>query len=316
MIGRLKDGITVEQAGADASRVYQSLTQEFPKDYSGSIGVVTRVRDRFLGPVRPLLLLLWSAVGVLLLIACANIANLLLIRASEREEEVAIRRALGVSPPRLLRQLLTESLVLALAGGAIGTMFAAWATRLLVANGPSDIPRLTEVSVSAPVLLYAIAASLATGFVFGMAPARMLFTRIGGSVLTHTRTTAAPGAWRHRAWLIGANVALSTVLLVSLGLLVRSFITLLRVDPGFNPEGVLAMEVQLSGAKYVDSFAYGTPGQRRDSAPPISAFFDQLAANLSGLPGVAAVGVTTSLPLTGYLDRWGDHGRWTAERAS
>ncbi len=153
MIGRLRDGVTIEQAQADATRVYQSLAQEFPTDYVSPAAVLTPIRDRFLGPARPVLMLLWAAVGLLLLMACANIANLLLIRASEREEEVAIRRALGVSPARLLRQFLTESMVLAVVGGAIGTLLAMWATRLLVANGPDEIPRLQEVAVSGRVLL-------------------------------------------------------------------------------------------------------------------------------------------------------------------
>lgn len=244
-----------------------------------------------------MLLLLWAAVGLLLLMACANIANLLLIRASEREEEVAIRRALGVSPSRLLRQFLTESLLLAALGGALGAVIAVWATQLLVANGPDEIPRLQEVAVSGRVLLYAIASSVMTGLIFGMAPARMLLSRSGGgqatTVLTHaTRTTAGPAAWRHRAALVGINVALSTVLLVASGLLVRSFITILKVDPGFDPAGVLTTEVELSGGAY-------------DDLPQIANFYNQLAARLSALPGVTAVGATTNAPLTGSIDQWG-----------
>ena len=297
MIGRLRDGVTKEQAAADATRVYQSLFQEFPRDYVSPTALLTPIRDRFLGPARPVLLLLWAAVGLLLLMACANIANLLLIRASEREEEVAIRRALGVSPSRLLRQFLTESMVLAIAGGAIGTLIAIWATRVLVANGPDEIPRLQEVAVSGRVLLYAIASSVITGLIFGIAPARMLISRAGGSqaaaVLTHaTRTTAGPAAWRQRAVLVGVNVVLSTVLLVASGLLIRSFVTLLKVDPGFDPRGVLTMEVELSGSQY-------------DDLPRVVGFYDRLAASLSSLPGVMAVGASTSLPLTGGIDRWG-----------
>jgi len=297
VIGRLRDGVTKDQAEADATRVYQSLAQEFPKDYVSPTARLTPIRDRFLGPARPVLMLLWAAVGLLLLMACANIANLLLIRASERDEEVAIRRALGVSPPRLLRQFLTESMVLAVTGGTIGTLVAIWATRILVANGPEDIPRLQEVTISGRVLLYAIASSVITGLIFGMAPARMLLSRAGGrgtaAVLTHaTRTTAGPAAWRHRAILVGVNVVLSTVLLVASGLLVRSFVTLLKVDPGFDPRGVLTMEVELSGSQYAD-------------IPKIASFYDRLATSLSSLPGVTAVGASTNLPLTGSIDQWG-----------
>jgi putative ABC transport system permease protein len=297
VIGRLRDGVTMEQAQADATRVYQSLAQQFPTDYASPAAVLTPIRDRFLGPARPVLMLLWAAVGLLLLMTCANIANLLLIRASEREEEVAIRRALGVSPSRLLRQLLTESMVLAVIGGTVGTVLAVWATRVLVANGPDEIPRLQEVSVSGRVLLYAIVSSVITGVIFGMAPARMLLSRAGGSeaaaVLTHaTRTTAGPAGWKHRAALVGINVALSTVLLIGSGLLIRSFVTLLKVDPGFDPHGVLTMEVELSGRQYAE-------------LPQIASFYDRLAASLASLPGVTAVGASTSLPLTGSIDQWG-----------
>jgi len=296
MVGRLRDGVTLSQAAADATRVYQSLSQDFPRDYATPSAVLTPIRDRFLGPARPVLLLLWAAVGLLLLMACANIANLLLIRASEREEEVAIRRALGVSPARLLRQFMTESLLLAVVGGAAGTVLAIWATRVLVTNGPDEIPRLQEVAVSGRVLLYAIASSVVTGLIFGMAPARMLLARIGGDgagVLTHgIRTTAGPAAWRHRAVLVGVNVALSTVLLVASGLLVRSFVTLLQVDPGFNPRGLLTMEVELSGPAY-------------DDTPKIARLYDELAARLAALPGVTAAGASTNLPLTNSIDQWG-----------
>jgi putative ABC transport system permease protein len=294
MVGRVKSGVTVAQAQADATRVYQSLAQEFPRDYAAPVAVLTPVRDRFLGPARPALMLLWGAVSLLLLMACANIANLLLIRASEREEEIAIRRALGVSPVRLMRQLMTESLILAAAGGAAGTLLAMWAMRVLVANGPDEIPRLDEVTVNGRVLLYAISSSLITGMIFGMAPARMLITRIGGAdLLAHvSRTTAGPAAWRHRAWLVGVNVALSTVLLVASGLLVRSFVTLLKVDPGFQPAGVLTMQVELSGNRY-------------DDLPKISSFYRDLMSRLRGLPGVVEVGASTQLPLTGSIDQWG-----------
>jgi putative ABC transport system permease protein len=296
VIGRLRGGVTIEQAQADATRVYQSLAQEFPTDYASPTAVLTPIRDRFLGPARPVLMLLWAAVGLLLLMACANIANLLLIRASEREEEVAIRRALGVSPSRLLRQFVTESLLLAAVGGAIGTVIAIWATQVLVANGPDEIPRLQEVTVSGRVLLYAIASSVVTGLIFGMAPARMLLSRVGGdqggAVLTHAaRTTAGPAAWKHRALLVGVNVALSTVLLVASGLLVRSFMTLLRVDPGFQPRGILTMETELSGSGYGET-------------PQIASFYNRLATRLAALPGVASVGVATNLPLTGSSDQW------------
>ena len=183
--------------------------------------------------------------ALLLLIACTNIANLLLIRASEREEEIAVRRALGVSPARMLRQLLTEAVVLAVIGGAAGTAVAFWVTGLLTTNGPAEIPRLSEVSPDARVLGYAIALSLATGVLFGLAPARMLVARPDVAGLGSRRTTSGPGAWRYRASLIAGNVALCVLLLVGSGLLVRSFGRLLAVDTGFTPEQLLTFQVSL-----------------------------------------------------------------------
>jgi putative ABC transport system permease protein len=149
------------------------------------------------------------------------------------------------------------------------------------------------VTISGQVLLYAVASSVITGLIFGMAPARMLLTRVGGgSVLTHaTRTTAGPAAWRHRAWLVGINVALSTVLLIASGLLVRSFVTLLRVDPGFHPRGLLTLEVNLGGPAYNDLAG-------------VSQFYRDLSARLGALPGVTSVGAATQLPLTGAVDQW------------
>ena len=288
VVGRLKDGMTTEQAEADLTRVYQSLATRFPTDYDRPTAVVTPVRDYFLGPARRPLFLLWGAVGLLTLIACANIANLLLIRASEREEEVAIRRALGVSPARMLRQLLTEAVVLATLGGAAGAMLAWWGTRVLVAHGPQQIPRLAEVAVNGRVLVYALTVSLVTGVVFGMAPARALIARNAGS-LGARRATSGPGVWRQRAALIAINVALSSLLLIGSGLLVRSFARLTTVDPGFAPAGLLTFQLALAGQTYSE-------------IPQINRFYDGLTARLQVLPDVQHVSVATQLPLTGSID--------------
>ena len=292
VVGRLKHGTSVEQAQADLSRIYQSLGNRFPADYNRPRAVVTAVRDYFLGPVKTPLYLLWGAVGLLLVMACANIANLLLIRASEREEEIAVRRALGVSPARLLRQLLTEAVVLASLGGAAGAVLAWWGTSLLVANGPDAIPRLNEVTVNARVLLYAIGVSVATGVLFGMAPARLLVLRRDVSGVAVRRTTAGPGAWRYRAALITVNVALSVLLLVGSGLLVRSFLNLMTVDAGFNPQSLLTFEVALTGEAYGDNAG-------------INQFYDQVSERLRARPGVVSVSASTQLPLTGSIDRSG-----------
>ena len=290
MVARLKDGVTPAEAEGDLTRILQSLAQRFPTFYDRPRPVVTPLRDAVLGPVKTPLYLLWGAVALLLLIACANVANLLLIRASERVEEIAVRRALGVSPGRMLRQLLTESAVLGMIGGAAGIAVAFWATALLTANGPAEIPRLDEVSLDAPVLGFAIALSLATAVLFGLAPARMLFGRPEVTGIVSKRTTAGPGAWRHRATLITANVALCALLLVGSGLLVRSFARLLAEEVGFTPPQLLTFQVSLIGERYQQNAS-------------VTQFFDELTARLRATPGVVSVSASSMLPLTNSVAR-------------
>ena len=286
--GRVKSGVTPAEAEADLTRIFQSLAARFPTDYDRPRPVVTPLRDSVLGPVKTPLYLLWGAVALLLLIACANIANLLLIRASEREAEIAVRRALGVSPARMLRQLVTEAVVLAAIGGAAGAAVAFWATAMLTTNGPAEIPRLSEVSVNARVLGYAIALSLATGVLFGLAPARMLVARPDVAAIGSRRTTSGPGAWRYRASLIAGNVALCVLLLLGSGLLVRSFTRLLAVDTGFTPQQLLTFHVNLIGDRY------------RQSAG-ITQFYDELTGRLVAMPGVTNVSGSSMLPLTASM---------------
>jgi putative ABC transport system permease protein len=285
MVARLKDGVAPRDAETDLTRIVQSLAMRFPTQYDRPRPAITPLRDYFLGPVKTPLYLLWGAVALLLLIACANIANLMLIRASEREEEIAVRRALGVSPARLLRQLLTEAVTLAMIGGAAGAAMAFWVTRLLTTNGPAEIPRLTEVSPDARVLGYAIVLSVATGVVFGLAPARLLVARPDVTGLGSRRATSGPGAWRYRASLIAGNVALCVLLLVGSGLLVRSFSQLLAVDAGVTPSQLLTFHVNLIGERYQQN-------------PSVIRFFDDLTARLRVTPGVVNVSSSSMLPLT------------------
>jgi putative ABC transport system permease protein len=292
VVGRLKRGVTVDQAAADLTRVYRSMAERFPTQYDRPSIVVTPVRDYFLGPVKRPLYLLWGAVGLLLLMTCANMANLLLIRAGEREEEIAIRRALGVTPARMLRQLLTEAVVLSTIGGILGALLAWWGTSVLAANGPDTIPRLEQVRVDVGVLLYALLISVATGVVFGMAPARMLLVRRDVQGVVGRRTTAGPGAWRYRAALITVNVAMSAVLLVGSGLLVRSFMQLVTVNAGFRPSSILTFEIPLTGERYSEH-------------PGITTFYDELSSRIAALPGVVGVSGSTQLPLSGTRDRSG-----------
>jgi putative ABC transport system permease protein len=292
VVGRMKRGVMPAAATADLTRVYRSLATRFPSDYDRPSAVVTTVREYFLGPAKRPLYLLWGAVGLLMLIACANIANLLLIRASEREDEIAIRRALGVSPARLVRQLITEAVVLASIGGVAGALVAWWGTRLLTAYGPREIPRLDEVSVNGRVLLYVLAVSVATGVIFGMAPARALVAARGTQGLSSRRATAGPRGWRQRAALVAVNVAVSALLLTGSGLLLRSFARLTGVDPGFTPAQLLTFQVNLAGQQF------GEPAR-------ITQFYDDVSARLEALPDVRGVSAATQLPLTGSLDRSG-----------
>ena len=292
VVGRMKPGISISQAEADVTRIYRSLATRFATDYSQPRGVVVSVRDQFLGPVRSTLYLLWGAVGLLLLMACANTANLLLIRASERGDEVAIRRALGVTPTRLLRQLLTEAVLLAIVGGAAGAALAWWGTALLATYGPASIPRLSDIRVDNRVLTYAMAISVATGILFGLAPARLLIARGSDVAAMSRRSTPGPVAWRYRASLITVNVALSAMLLVGSGLLIRSFLRLLAVEPGFDHTNTLTLQLVPIGKHY-------------QANTGITAFYDDLTARLEALPGVAHVSAATQLPLTGNIDRSG-----------
>ena len=298
VIGRVKQGVALQQAEADLTRIYQSLATDFPRDYSHPAAALTPIRNFFLGPIQRPLLLLWGAVGLLLLMACANIANLLLIRASERQEEIAIRRALGVTSTRLVRQLLTESIVLAILGGVAGALLASWATRIIAANGPEAIPRIHQIALDGTVLMYAMGITLVTGVVFGIAPARMVIQRSGRASRTEPsslhgiRTTTGPTAWRYRAALIAVNVALSALLLVGSGLLIRSFVHLLAVEPGFNAQGLLTFEVDLSGQRFAEQAA-------------ITQFYDELTTRLAALADVESAGASTQLPLSDSTDRWG-----------
>ena len=285
MVARLKGDATQSQVETDLTRIFQSLAMRFPTQYNRPRPAVTPLRDYFLGPVKTPLYLLWGAVALLLLIACTNIANLLLIRASEREEEIAVRRALGVSPARLLRQLLTEAVTLAALGGAAGAAVAVWVTRLLATNGPAAIPRLSEVSPDVRVLGYAIALSVATGVLFGLAPARLLVTRSDVTGIGSRRTTSGPRAWRYRASLIAGNVALCVLLLIGSGLLVRSFVRLLAVDVGVTPEQLLTFQINLIGDRY-------------QQQPSVTQFFDDLTARLTATSGVVNLSSSSMLPLT------------------
>ncbi|WP_223635962.1 ABC transporter permease [Corallococcus sp. EGB] len=290
--GRLGPGVSLARARADASAVARSLAARYPATNAGMGASVESLRDVLLGQVRPSLWLLLGAVGLVLLMACANLMHLLLARAASREGETSIRLALGASRGRIARELLVESALLSALGGVTGLLAALWALDALAAFGPQDIPRIDEVSLDGAVLAFTAGLSVFTTLLFGLVPAWQT-SRVELARVLRTVGEGAGGAAHHhrtRAALIVAETALAVLLLVSAGLLLRSFVHLRRVDPGFQPEGVLTVKLDLPPYRY----AIG-------SAAP-AAFYDGLLERLRALPGVSTAGAVNALPLEGK--RW------------
>jgi putative ABC transport system permease protein len=290
-IGRLKPAVSVEQARAEMKGIAARLAKQFPDTNTDWSVIVEPLHETLTGDVRPALLVLTGAVGFLLLIACANVANLLLARATARQREIAVRAALGASRGRIIRQLLTENVLLALAGGAAGLLLAAWGMQALLAVSPGNIPRLGSIRINTDVLLFTIGMSLLTGFVFGLAPALTISKLNLNDTLKEGGRSSAEGATgrRLRNALAIAEIALSLVLVVGAGLLIRSFVRLQEVKPGFNPDHLLAAELSLPATKYAED-------------QQVVNFYDQLLARVAQLPGVQAATVTTALPLAGGGD--------------
>jgi putative ABC transport system permease protein len=286
VLGRLKPGVTLAQARADLHGIMERLEQEYPQSNTGWRAEPVRLHEQLVGDVRTPLLVLLGAVGFVLLIACANVANLLLARASSRQREMAIRSALGAGRWRLARLLLTESVVLAVLAGGAGLLLAAWGTELLVGAAPAQIPRLAGVGMDPTVLLFTLLLSVATGLVFGAVPA------ISGSRINLADALRAGGrgttGGRHRLrkLLVVSEVALSLVLLAGAGLLIRSLYGLLYSDPGFDSSNLLTMRVVLPRSQYP------TPAHW-------SEFHQQAAARMHALPGVVSTTTVTPMPLSG-----------------
>ncbi|HEX8501477.1 MAG TPA: ABC transporter permease [Pyrinomonadaceae bacterium] len=286
VLGRLREGGTLEAAQAELDTIAARLAESYPVTNSGWGVDLDPLKEETVGEMRPALLLLLAGVALVLLIACANVANLLLARAAGRRREVALRLALGASRLRIVRQMLTESLLLAVAGGALGAGLSLWLTDLLVALAPANTPRLAEASVDANVLLFAAGATLLTGLAFGIVPALQASKADLGESLKEGGRGAAGGRSRVRSALVVSEVALSLLLLAGAGLLVKSFARLQAVNPGFDSGGVLTARVSLPGARYKE------PAQKAE-------FYAALTERLNALPGVEAAGATTSLPLGG-----------------
>jgi putative ABC transport system permease protein len=288
VIARLADGVSIEQARSGMSNVAGSIQQEFPTGGAAwSVGVVN-LKDQFVGDFKGTLFILLGAVCFVLLVACANVANLLLARAAERVREIAIRTALGASRARLIRQMLTESVLLGLLGGGLGLLLAFWCVSLLRRVNPGNIPRLDEIGIDARVLGFTVAVSLVTGLIFGLLPALQISRKElygplkdGGAQLS-----AAQSRQRLRNLLVISEVALALVLLIGAGLMIRSFQLLLAVDPGFDPKNVLTLRMSLPLRKYPE------PHQRL-------AFLREVLDRVADLPGVKSAGLVTTLPLEG-----------------
>jgi predicted permease len=296
IVVRLKPGVSVPQAQADIDIIANGIRIKDKRDASFGMDVVG-LQKQVVGDVRRALLVLLGSVALVLLIACANVANLLLARAVGREKEVAIRTALGAGWQQLARQLLTESVLLGLLGGAAGLVVARVSLWVVRTMNPGNIPRLDEIGINGTVLAFTFGLSLATGILFGLAPAwRAIKLDPNSSLKTGGRSGQSDSGLylrRHRlrGLLVISELALSLVLLIGAGLLIRSFVRLQSVDPGFTADNVLSMQVMVSDAKYKD--------------PKIRAgFYREVETRIAHLPGVVAEGAVSALPLTGTVG-WG-----------
>jgi len=285
--GRLAAGASIEQARSEMQAIDKSLAAQYPADNKNRSTVLIPLHERIVGQSRQSLLVLFAAVSLVLLIACANFANLLLARAAERDREFVIRAALGAGRWRLMRQLLTESILVSFVGGAFAVLLAIWGTSLLVALKPANLPRLQEIGVDARVLGFTFGISLLTGIVFGLLPA---WTATRGGVSEGLKeggrsATAGSARQRLRSLFVVAELAVALILLVSAGLLIKTFWKLRSVEPGFNPDHLLTMRVELSEARY----------KEKDKQ---TRFRTQALAAINSLPGVQAA-MVSELPLSG-----------------
>ncbi|HXU36486.1 MAG TPA: ABC transporter permease [Blastocatellia bacterium] len=286
VLGRLKPGIGLEQAKEGMTVLAGQLEQQYPQTNADRGANVISLHRQLVGDVRSYIEVLFAAVGFVLLIACANVANLLLARVAARHKEVAIRTALGASRLRLVRQMLTESLLLSVLGGLLGLLLAVWGIDVLVALSPPDVPRLSEVGVHGPIFVWTLAVAIITGVLFGLAPALGASkSNLNESLKESGRSTAAPGRARLRNLLVVSEVALALVLLIGSGLMIRSFMRLQQVNPGFEPRHLLTMNVLLPAQKYREN-------------QQINTFFDQLFERIRAVPGVDGVGGIDPLPLS------------------
>lgn len=288
IFGRVKPGVSIKQAQAEMTAIASGIEQAFPERNTGHQIRLVSLHEQIVGDSRTALLVLLGAVAFVLLIACANVANLLLARAAARHKEMAIRAALGASRWRIIRQLLAESLLLSAAGGALGLLLAWWGVDLLVALSPEGTPRLDEIKLDSAVFIFTLLISLATGVLFGLTPALQSSRPDLNEVLKEGSRGSTEGArqGRVRSLLVVFEVALTLVLMVGAGLMLKSFYRLSQVDPGFNASNLMTMEINLPNAKY--------PKQ-----PQVLAFYDRLIQQVETVPEVQAAAAVNVLPLSG-----------------
>jgi putative ABC transport system permease protein len=290
VIARLKEGVRLNEAQAEMARIAEKLAQIYPQNRGFGVTMLT-LREQILGDISFPLLVLMGAVVLVLLIACINVANLMLTRATSRTREIATRIALGAGPCRIIRQLLTESTILALLGGCLGLLVNLFCMDLILNLGSNSLPRVREIKTDASVFIFILAISVLTGILFGLAPALQAKKLDMTEALREGSRGATVGyrQGRMRALLVLVQVAMSLVLLAGAGLLLRSFARVIQIDPGFNPKELVTLEIPLPPEKYPD-------------ASQKSLFFRELLNRVATLPGINSVGLASSVPLTGAED--------------
>ncbi len=294
-LGRIKQGVSFDAARTDIESVQAQLLREFPSEYPPTSMTIVPLREALTGDVRPALAVLMGAVAFVLLIACANVANLLLARIASREHDLALRAALGASRFRIIRQLLVESGMLAVGGGALGLLVAASAVPLLGHLAPATMSRLSNAGLDGLVMTFSLLLSLATAVMFGLLPSiRASRVDLQRSFHADSRKTSRASTSLARRMLVAADVALAVVLLIGAGLMIRSVGRLLGVNPGFDPEHVLTMQISMVGQAYAQD-------------QTVVAKTDEILLRLRALPGVDAVAAAGQIPLGGNGDRWGFH---------
>jgi putative ABC transport system permease protein len=288
VVGRLKPGVDLRQAQAEMSGIMEDQTRRYPNENAGRTMRLITFQQNLVGDIRTALWILSGAVFLVLLIACANVANLLMARAATRQKDIAIRIGLGASRGDLIRQLLTESLLLSLLGGVTGLIFAYGGLQILTTVGPANIPRLSEVTIDGRALAFTLVVSLLTGIIFGLIPAFQTTKPQINEWLKEGQRSASGGSGGRRArnWLVVTEMALALILLIGAGLLIKSFLILWQVEPGFNPHNVLTMAISPSPPKY---------NNRNDRV----LLCQRLLQQVKSTPGVEAVGVVNQLPFGG-----------------